>query len=167
MAAVATCDRCGYSATRTTAFHIVARRAGVPASDPIRSRATLGGELCERCAPVLTSNRRLRWLAIGAFVIAGAAGGIAEYLAGPRAAIEAAALPVVGLVVALVMLASWHHRVSRDILGDRLLEKLVAGLPEAGGPLRGSGIRVFWGSARNPIRIEELGRAGRPSRPDR
>ena len=161
MHAVATCDRCGYSATRTTAFHIVARRVGVPASDPIRSRAILGGELCERCSPVLTSNKRIRWLAIGSFALAGVAGGIFEYLAGPRAAIEAAAFPFAAFVIALAMLATWHRRVSRDILGERLVEKLVVGLPETGGAISPSKIRVYWGSARNVIRIGELGRTGR------
>jgi len=161
MDAVATCDRCGYSATRTTAFHIVARRVGVPASDRIRSRAILGGELCERCAPVLTSNKRLRWIAIGALVLAGAAGGIVEYLAGPRAAVEAAAFPFVGFIIAMAMLATWHRRIALDILGHRLVEKLVVGLPEAGGAISPGKIRVYWGSARNVIRIGELGRTGR------
>jgi hypothetical protein len=127
----------------------------------MNARATLGGELCERCAPVLTSNRKLRWLSIGGIALAVGVGVPCGVLIGPRLAIEVVALPVLAAAIAIVMLASWHRRVSRNILGDRLLEKLAAGLPETGGALGVSSIRVFWGSARNPIRISELGRTGR------
>jgi len=120
-----------------------------------------GGELCERCAPVLTSNRKLRALAVASAVLGAVAGGAAAYVAGPVVAAEAAAAPLVVFVAALVLMASWHRRISRDILGERLVEKLIAGLPEAGGAISPRHIRVYWGSARNPIRIAELGRTGR------
>lgn len=134
---------------------------GVPASDRIRAKAVFGGELCERCAPVLTSNRKLRVLAIGALVVVLASAATAAYLGGPLVAVTMAALPALIFVVALLLMASWHRRVSRDILGERLVEKLIAGLPEAGGAISPRRIRVHWGSARNPIRIAELGRTGR------
>jgi hypothetical protein len=125
------------------------------------AQLTLGGELCPRCAPVLTSFRRLRVLVLGALALAILGGLAGDYVGGATIAAAAAGAPAFGFVVLLVRLARWDRRTSRDILGERLIEKMSAGLPETGGAVSWREVRVFWGRARNPIRIGELGRFGR------
>ena len=154
---MARCDRCGYSSRRATPFHIVigaARQAHV-------GRVTLGGDLCERCAPVLASLRRLRSAAIAAFVLAAAAGVAGYLVVGPVASALAAAPPFAMFGVLLGLTVSWHRRTAKHILGERMIEKIKFGLPETGGSLVWRRIRVFFGSPRSGVRIAELGRGSR------
>jgi hypothetical protein len=154
---VARCDRCGYSSRRATPFHIVV------GSTPKRAqgRVTLGGDLCERCAPVLTSLRRVRSSALVALALS-VAGGVAGMLAsGPTAGALAASPPFAMFLVLVVLIASWHRRTAKYILGTKLIEKITAGLPETGGSQPWRRVRVFFGSPRAGVRIAELGRSVR------
>ena len=72
-----------------------------------------------------------------------------------------AAPPVAMFLVLAVLIMSWHRRTSRYILGTRMIEKITAGLPETGGALSWSRVRVFFGSPRSGVRIADVGRAGR------
>jgi hypothetical protein len=152
---VARCDRCGYSCRRATPFHIV---VGLTPKRT-QGRLTLGGELCERCAPVLSSVRRVRSAALVALALSVAGGVPGMLVSGPTAGGLAAAPTFAMFLVLIVLIATWHRRTAKYILGTKMIEKITAGLPETGGSQPWRRIRVFFGSPRAGVRIAELGRS--------
>jgi hypothetical protein len=126
-----------------------------------QGRVTLGGDLCERCAPVLASLRRVRSAALVALALSVAAGLAGMLVSGPIAAGLAAAPSFAMFLVLVVLIATWHRRTAKYILGTKMIEKITAGLPETGGSQPWRHIRVFFGSPRAGVRIAELGRSVR------
>jgi len=82
-------------------------------------------------------------------------------VSGPTAGALAASPPFAMFLVLVVLIATWHRRAAKYILGAKLIEKITTGLPETGGSQPWRRIRVFFGRPRAGVRIAELGKSSR------
>jgi uncharacterized membrane protein YbhN (UPF0104 family) len=153
-------DICAYCGDKegTVPFHVALSNQAVGVRERRSATLGIGGLACSRCSHRLGSFERLRNIAVVTLVVACLLllVGLKETERSITLGLLMIAAAIIGVAATLTPVVRWHRRAVESLLSEDMQAELLRRLPELGGIIAWTQVRVFPGVMVDAIPIAEL-----------